>query len=63
MTANFVSQGHDFFTAEQMAFLNIYNQLVQQSTLSAFMSSYKAYAIAVIIVLPLTLILKKCNNS
>lgn len=56
MTATFMQHGHDIFTAQQMAQSNIYNQLLQQSTLCAYMTSYKVYAAAVIIILPLVLI-------
>ena len=63
MSATFIQQGHDMFNAEQMTLSSIYNQLVQQSTICAYMSSYKIYALAVILVLPLALILKKCCNT
>ena len=39
----------------------IYGQLVQQSTLCAFINAYKIYAIAIVILIPLVLILKKFN--
>lgn len=46
-------------TAMNMAYGNVYRELMVQSNLCAFMSSYKMYAITLILVIPLTLILKK----
>ena len=63
MTASFMQLGHERAVAEQLALGKINHQLLQQSTLCAYMSSYKVYAIAAIVVLPLALILKKCNNN
>lgn len=60
LSATFIQHGHDVYTAQQMALSNIYNQLIQQSTICAYMTSYKTYAIIVVFVLPFVLILKKC---
>ena len=63
MTANFIGLGNDFFSAQKMALANINGQLLQQSTLSAYMMSYKVYAFATIVVIPLVFILKKCGQN
>ena len=62
MTGAFIQNGFDFVTAQKMAMGNLYHMLVQQSTISAYMSAYKAYALAIIIVLPSTFILKKVKS-
>lgn len=62
MTTMFISQGHDSGTAYGMALGNVYHQLIEQSTMCAFMSAYKVYAIATVIVLPFVFILKKCTH-
>ncbi len=59
MTLQFMQIGHDSMTAMNMAYGNVYRELMVQSNLCAFMSSYKIYAITLILVVPLTLILKK----
>ncbi|MBR1908602.1 DHA2 family efflux MFS transporter permease subunit [bacterium] len=59
LTANFMQMGNDIVTAQLKAGAQLQNLLLQQSTLSAFMSAYKIYAIAIIIILPAALILKK----
>ena len=63
MTFAFSNLGHDILTAQQMAYASIYKQLMQQATLSAFMTSYKTYAIIVICVLPLVFLLKKVKQG
>lgn len=63
MTHAFMAVGNDLSTASQMAFGQIYNQLLQQSAMCAYMSSYKAYAVAMIVILPLVFFLKKCTQQ
>ena len=63
IAGNFMSNGVEASTAHYMAQLNIYNLLQQQSAICAYMSAYKAYAVAAIIVLPLIFVLKKCVNQ
>ena len=63
MTNAFMALGNDLSTAGQMAWGQIYSQLLQQSAMCAYMSSYKAYAIAMIIILPLVFFLKKCTQQ
>lgn len=63
MTETFMHLGHDFGTAQQMAHISIYQQLMQQSTLSAFMTSYRTYAIIVVCILPLVFLLKKVKQG
>ena len=59
MTGAFIQQGADFVTAQQMAWTNIYHQLQQQAAICAYMSAYKVYAIATVIVIPFVFVLKK----
>lgn len=63
MTATFMGLGHEFFEAQQMALINLYKQLMLQSTISAYMNAYRVYALAVLIVIPLVFVLKKCNHN
>ena len=63
MTSTFMSMGSDFVTAQHMAMGNIYKQLMMHSTISAYMNSYKIYALATMIVIPLVFILRKCNQE
>ena len=63
MTATFMSLGHEFFEAQQMALINLYKQLMLQSTISAYMNAYRVYALAVLIVIPLVFVLRKCNHN
>ena len=63
MTSTFMQMGHDIITAQQMAHISMYKQLLQQSTLCAFMSAYRTYAIIVILVLPLVFLLKKVKYN
>ncbi|MBQ8168381.1 DHA2 family efflux MFS transporter permease subunit [bacterium] len=63
LTAAFVQSGHDAITALNMAQITIYRQLSQQATLCAFMSSYKIYALIILIVLPLVFLLRKINYT
>ena len=63
MTSTFMSMGSDFVTAQHMAMGNIYKQLMMHSTISAYMNSYRVYALATMIVIPLVFILRKCNQE
>lgn len=63
MQAQLMNMGMDYGTALGAAQGKIYGQLVQQSTLCAFINAYKIYAIAIIILIPLVLILKKFNAN
>ena len=61
MTASFMQMGGDMLTSQAQAGAMLYRQLLQQSTLCAYMSAYKIYAIAILLVLPLVFCLKKVN--
>ncbi len=61
ISTNFVQHGHDIATAIHMAQISIYRELSQQATLCAFMSSYKIYAMTILLTLPLVCFLKKIN--
>ena len=63
MTGTFMHLGHDLTTAQHMAHISIYQQLMQQATLSAFMTSYRTYALIIICVLPLVFLLRKVKQG
>ena len=58
LTVQFMQMGQDITTATQYAYGIIYKQLMQQVNLSAFMSSYKVYALVIIMIIPLAVLLK-----
>lgn len=62
MTSTFMGFGHDFISSQKMAMASLYNQLLQQSTMSAYMAAYKVYALATIVVIPLVFLLRKCTH-
>ena len=59
MSAKFVQMGIDTETALGMVQGKIYGQLIQQSTLCAFINAYRIYAVLVLILVPLVLLLKR----
>ena len=61
MSAQFSGLGHDGGIARVMSEIMIYKQLIQQSTLCAFMNSYKIYAVLVLVLIPFVFLLKKFN--
>ncbi|MBR1943079.1 DHA2 family efflux MFS transporter permease subunit [bacterium] len=61
LTAQFIQLGNDSVTAMQMAQGAIYRELIVQSNLCAFMSSYKIYVVTLVMVIPLTLLLRKVD--
>jgi len=61
MSAKFVQMGVDISTATGMAQGKIYGQLIQQSTLCAFMNAYRTYAVLVLVLIPLVFLLKRFN--
>ena len=63
MQAQLMSMGFDSATANAMTQGKIYSQLIQQSTLCAFINAYKIYAIAIVVLIPLVLLLKKFNHQ
>ncbi|MBQ8634808.1 DHA2 family efflux MFS transporter permease subunit [bacterium] len=63
MQSQFMSMGADFATATAMAQGKIYSQLIQQSTLCAFINAYKIYAISTLILIPFVIILKKFDGQ
>src|SRR5574344_571016 len=58
LTAQFSQMGYDYTTAMGMAKAKIYQQLVQQSYLCAYLHSYKIYAVVIIFLIPLVLFIK-----
>ena len=63
MTSIFMGMGNDFATAQHMAMGSIYKQLILHSTMSAYINSYRIYALVTLVVVPLVFILKKCNQE
>ena len=61
ISSQFAGMGHEAAIAKVMSEIMIYKQLIQQSTLCAFMNAYKIYAVLVLILIPLVFILKKFN--
>lgn len=57
-TGAFIGQAGDMMNAANMAMKMLYNQLLQQSTLCAYMDTFKVFAIACFILLPFLFILK-----
>ena len=55
--------GMDSVSALHMAYGQIYHQLVQQSMLCAYMSSYKVYALVILIILPLVFTMIPVKNG
>lgn len=63
MSAQFTQMGHDMGTAAGMAQGRLYIQLIQQSTLCAFMNAYKIYAVLILLMVPLVFLLKQFNTN
>jgi Na+/H+-dicarboxylate symporter len=57
----FTQMGIDVLTATGMAQGKIYKLLIQQSTLCAFINSYRIYAVLILVLIPLVFVLKKFN--
>lgn len=58
----FIGQAGTMFDSMNMAAKTLYNQLIQQSTLCAYMDTFKVFAIACFILLPLLFMLKEGNK-
>lgn len=56
--SSFISTANDSFNSTFMATKMLYNQLIQQSTLCAYMTTFKVFAIACFILVPFMFILK-----
>ena len=63
LSTQFIQMGHDAITASGMAQGKIYGQLVQQSTLCAFMNAYRIYAVLILLMVPLVFLLKQFNSD
>ena len=63
MSAKFAQMGFDPATATGMAQGKLYGLLIQQSTLCAFMNTYRIYAILILVLIPLVFVLKKFNSE
>lgn len=59
LTQAFMQQGADIYLAQAKANAMLYKQLLQQASLSAYMSSYRIYGVIVLFVLPLVFILRR----
>lgn len=58
-----MSSGFDYQSAFNGSYGKIYSQLIQQSTLCAFIHAYKIYAVSIIILIPFVFVLKKFNSQ
>lgn len=56
--SSFIHQAGDMMNATYMAGKMIYNQLIQQSTLCAYMTTFKVFALACFILIPFMFLLK-----
>ena len=61
MSAKFMQIGFDPNTAIGAAQGKLYGQLIQQSTLCAFMNAYRIYAVLILVLIPLVFLLKRVN--
>ena len=61
MSAQFMQLGYDSATSIGIAQGKLYGQLIQQSTLSAFINAYRIYAVLILILIPLVFVLKRFN--
>lgn len=57
-TGSFINQAGDMMNSAYMASKMLYNQLVQQSTLCAYMTTFKVFAIACFVLIPFMFLLK-----
>lgn len=55
---SFVHQAGDMMNATYMAGKMLYNELIQQSTLCAYMTTFKVFALACFILIPFMFLLK-----
>ena len=60
---SFISMAGDSMNATYMAGKMLYNQLIQQSTLCAYMTTFKIFAIACFILIPFMFILKSEKHA
>ena len=59
---SFINQAGDMANSINMASKMLYNQLIQQSTLCAYMTTFKVFAIACFILIPFMFLLKGENK-
>ena len=61
--SSFIHQAGDMMNSTYLAGKMLYNQLIQQSTLCAYMTTFKVFAAACFILLPLMFIFKSENRT
>lgn len=61
--SSFIHQAGDMMNSTYLAGKMLYNQLIQQSTLCAYMTTFKVFATACFILLPLMFIFKSENRT
>ena len=61
ISAQFMQLGYDSATSIGIAQGKLYGQLVQQSTLCAFINAYRIYAVLILVLIPLVFVLKRFN--
>lgn len=59
IASQFVAMGQDAITSMSIAQGKIYAQLIQQSTLCAFINAYRIYAVLILVLIPLVFFLKQ----
>ena len=58
LSGTFIHQAGDMMNSTYMAGKMLYNQLIQQSTLCAYMTTFKVFSIACFILIPFMFLLK-----
>jgi DHA2 family multidrug resistance protein len=62
LTTQFMQMGADISTASNLAHGMIYKQLMVQTNLCAFMTSYRTYMIIIVCIIPLVFLLQKTDT-
>ena len=62
-TGSFLTSAGDYMNSAYMAAKMLYNQLIQQSTLCAYMTSFKVFAICCFILIPFMFLLKSKKET
>ena len=62
-TSSFIHQAGDMISSANLAGKMLYNQLIQQSTLCAYMTTFKVFAVACFVLIPFMFLLKGETNK
>ena len=63
MTQAFMQQTVDFATAQQMAMASMYQELLQQSTLWGYIDTFRWFAFATFLLIPMLTFMKNRANK